>query len=42
MGTALREHYIERDPAVVAAASPRLMQHRDFIYREYLELPIVF
>ena len=42
MGSAFREHYIERDPAVVAAASPQLMQHRDFIYREYLELPIVF
>jgi glutathione S-transferase len=42
MGTAFREHYTERDPAVVAAASPSLMQHRDFIYREYLELPIVF
>jgi glutathione S-transferase len=42
MGSAFREHYIERDPAVVAVASPQLMQHRDFIYGKYLELPIVF
>jgi glutathione S-transferase len=42
MATAFRDHYTERDPAVVAAASPALMRHRDFIYREYLELPIVF
>jgi glutathione S-transferase len=42
MATAYRDLYNEHHPAVAAAASPLLMQHRDFIYREYLELPIVF
>jgi glutathione S-transferase len=42
MGTAFREYYTEGDPVVLAAVSPALMQHRDLIYRQYLELPIVF
>lgn len=29
-----------RDPVVRAAIDPALMQHRDFIYREHLELPV--
>jgi hypothetical protein len=28
------------DPAVTRAASPELFAHPDFIYREYLELPV--
>ncbi len=42
MATAFRDHYAERDPGVLAATSLLLLEHRDFIYREYLELPIVF
>ena len=42
MATAFRDHYAERDAGVLAATSPLLLEHRDFIYREYLELPIVF
>jgi len=42
MASSFREMYTERDPVVVEATSPVLMEHRDFIYREYLELPIVF
>jgi glutathione S-transferase len=42
MATAFREFYTERNPAVTSAISPLLLEHRDFIYREYLELPIVF
>jgi glutathione S-transferase len=42
MATGFREFYTERNPAVVAAVSQQLLEHRDFIYREYLELPIVF
>ncbi len=35
-----RPMYKNHDPAVDAAATLRLMQHRDFIYKEYLVLPI--
>jgi glutathione S-transferase len=42
MATAFRESYTEKSPEVVAATAPSLMEHRDFIYREYLELPVVF
>ena len=42
MASSFREMYTERDPVVVEATSPSLMEHRDFIYRECLELPIVF
>ncbi len=42
MATAFRAFYTERNPVVTAALSPELLVHRDFIYREYLELPIVF
>jgi len=42
MATAFRDFYTNKDPAVAAALSPLLLEHRDFIYREYLELPIVF
>ncbi len=42
MATAFREMYTEKSPEVVAATAPSLMEHRDFIYREYLELPVVF
>lgn len=42
MATAFRGFYTERNPAITAAIAPILLEHRDFIYREYLELPIVF
>ena len=42
MATAFRAFYVTTDPSVVAATTPALLEHRDFIYREYLELPIVF
>jgi len=42
MASSFRDTYTERDPTIVEATSPALLEHRDFIYREYLELPIVF
>ncbi len=42
MASTFREAYTEKNPDIVAALSPSLLEHRDFIYREYLELPIVF
>ena len=42
MSTAFREMYTEKDPVVIAARAPSLMEHRDFIYSEYLELPVIF
>jgi glutathione S-transferase len=35
-----RKMYTNTDPLIHAAAKPILFEHRDFIYREYLELPI--
>ena len=35
-----RQTYTNRNPAIAAAASPLLYEHRDFIYHEYLELPV--
>ena len=42
MATAFRAFYVTTDPVVVAATTSALLEHRDFIYQEYLELPIVF
>lgn len=42
MATVFRTHYSNADPAVAAALTPALLAHRDFIYREYLELPVAF
>ena len=39
-GNAFRTMYINTDPVVQAAVKPILLEHRDFIYQEYLELPI--
>ncbi|MEE9607678.1 MAG: hypothetical protein V3U03_08040 [Myxococcota bacterium] len=36
----LRRQYSASDPIVRGAADPLLLEHRDFIYREYLELPV--
>jgi len=35
-----RKLYTNTDPTIQAAVTPLLMEHRDFIYRQYLELPI--
>jgi glutathione S-transferase len=35
-----RQVYTNTDPAVAAAASPILYEHRDYIYRQHLELPV--
>jgi glutathione S-transferase len=40
MPPAFRKTYTNTDPVIQAAIKPSLMGHRDFIYREYLELPI--
>jgi glutathione S-transferase len=42
MAASFREMYAVKDPVVIAEISPSLIEHRDFIYREYLELPVVF
>jgi glutathione S-transferase len=42
MATAFRGSYSNPDPEVQDALSSLLLQHRDFIYRSYLELPVVF
>jgi glutathione S-transferase len=41
MAPGLRAGFTNDDPAIDAALSPQLMEHRDFIYRQYLELPLV-
>ena len=38
----MRESYALRDPAVRAAADEILLEHRDFIYRTHLALPLDF
>ena len=40
MPQSFRTLYTNTDPVVQAAVTPLLVEHRDFIYREYLELPI--
>ncbi|MBI3303300.1 MAG: hypothetical protein HYZ72_14635 [Deltaproteobacteria bacterium] len=40
MPQAFRTMYTNTDPVVQAAVMPLLLEHRDFIYHEYLELPI--
>jgi len=40
MSPAFRTMYTNTDPVVRAAVTPLLLEHRDFVYHEYLELPI--
>lgn len=40
MPPAFRKMYDCSDPVVKSAASPQLFAHRDFVYHEYLELPV--
>jgi glutathione S-transferase len=40
MPDVMRSQYTLRDPVMREAAAPLLLEHRDFIYDEHLELPI--
>jgi glutathione S-transferase len=40
MPAEFRRRYVCEDPVVRAAMTPQLLVHRDFIYHEYLELPV--
>jgi glutathione S-transferase len=40
MPAGFRKMYDCTDPAVKSTASPQLLAHRDFVYHEYLELPV--
>jgi glutathione S-transferase len=40
MAPEFRRAYTNHDPVIAAATSPLLYEHRDFIYHEYLELPV--
>jgi glutathione S-transferase len=40
MAPQFRQAYTNHDPEIAAAVSPLLYEHRDFIYHEYLELPV--
>ena len=40
MPSSFRKMYTNTDPTIQAAAKPILFEHRDFIYRNYLELPV--
>jgi glutathione S-transferase len=35
-----RMAYVARDPVVLEAADPALLEHRDFVYHRHLELPV--
>lgn len=36
----MRQSYTVADESVLAAADPILLEHRDFVYQEFLELPV--
>jgi hypothetical protein len=36
----IREMFTTTEPRIVAATNPILIEHRDFIFKNYLELPI--
>ena len=38
----VRDGYLTLDPAIEAALSPALLQHRDFIYARHISLPLDF
>ena len=40
MSPGFRRTYTCADAAVMAAASPQLLEHRDFVYHQFLELPV--
>lgn len=42
MATPFRGFYTNTEALVAAALFPTVLEHRDGIYREYLELSVVF
>ena len=40
MPDGLRQQYTVQDPVVAEALTPILLEHRDFVYSEFLELPL--
>jgi len=36
----MRQQYTATDPALLGALAPALLEHRDFVYRKHLELPV--
>jgi hypothetical protein len=36
----IREMFTITEPSIVAAMDPILFEHRDFIFKNYLELPV--
>ncbi len=40
MHPTIREAFTSTDPTVIAALKPILIEHRDFIFKNYLELPV--
>jgi glutathione S-transferase len=36
----MRQQYTAQDPVILASLTPALLEHRDFVYREHLELPV--
>jgi glutathione S-transferase len=36
----IRASFVNTDPLIAEALSPKLLEHRDRIYRDYLELPM--
>ena len=42
MADAFRGPYGNEHPAIARTLSPELIAHRDFIYEEFLELPVIF
>jgi len=41
MPDALRQSYATVDETLAAAVVPEILEHRDFVYREHLELPVI-
>jgi glutathione S-transferase len=40
MAPGFRRMYVCTDPVVNAASAPELFEHRDYVYREFLQLPL--
>ena len=41
-GAGVQERVHENDPTIKGATTPILLEHRDFIYHNFLELPLDF
>jgi hypothetical protein len=42
MAPGFRSVYTNNDPTIKVATTPILLEHRDFIYHNFLELPLDF